>query len=69
MADGKRVGVDEAFTVGGEKLMFPGDRSHGASGWNIYNCRCAVRCVIKGRWRKRETFNEWLKKQEEQEKS
>ena len=49
--------------------MFPGDRSHGASGWNIYNCRCAVRCVIKGHERKRETFNEWMKKQEEQEKS
>ena len=69
MADGQRVGVDEAFSVGGEKLMFPGDRSHGASGWNIYNCRCAVRGVIKGHGRKRETFNEWMKKQEEQEKS
>ena len=69
MADGQRVGVDETFSVGGEKLMFPGDRAHGASGWNIYNCRCAVRGVIKGRGRKRETFNEWMKKQEEQEKS
>ena len=62
MADGQRVGVDEAFTVGGEKLMFPGDRSHGASGWNIYNCRCAVRGVIKGHGRKRETYNDWLKR-------
>lgn len=61
-ADGQRVGVDEAFTVGGEKLMFPGDRSHGASGWNIYNCRCAVRGVIKGHGRKRETYNDWLKR-------
>lgn len=61
-ADGQRVGVDEAFTVGGEKLMFPGDRSHGASGWNIYNCRCAVRGVIKGHERKRETYNDWLKR-------
>ena len=69
MADGQRVGVDEAFTVGGEKLMFPGDRSHGASGWNIYNCRCSVKAFVKGHGRKRETFNEWLKKQEEQEKS
>lgn len=47
MADGQRVGVDEAFTVGGEKLMFPGDRSHGASGWNIYNCRCSVKRLSK----------------------
>lgn len=61
-ADGQRVGVDEAFTVGGEKLMFPGDRSHGASGWNIYNCRCAVRGVIKGHGRKRETYSDWLKR-------
>ena len=61
-ADGQRVGVDEAFTVGGERLMFPGDRSHGASGWNIYNCRCAVRGVIKGHGRKRETFTEWMRK-------
>ncbi len=61
-ADGQRVGVDESFTVGGEKLMFPGDRSHGASGWNIYNCRCAVRGVIKGHGRKRETYNDWLKR-------
>lgn len=66
MADGQRVGVDEAFTVGGEKLMFPGDRSHGASGWNIYNCRCAVRGVIKGHGRKRETYNEWLKRFDEE---
>lgn len=65
-ADGQRVGVDEAFTVGGEKLMFPGDRSHGASGWNIYNCRCAVRGVIKGHGRKRETYNEWLKRFDEE---
>lgn len=68
VADGQCVGVDEAFTVGGEKLMFPGDRSHGASGWNIYNCRCAVRGVIKGHGRKRETYNEWLKRSEEEQK-
>lgn len=67
-ADGQRVGVDGAFTVGGEKLMFPGDRSHGASGWNIYNCRCAVRGVIKGHGRKRETYSEWLKRIEEEQK-
>lgn len=69
MADGQRVGVDEAFTVGGEKLMFPGDRSHGASGWNIYNCRCALKASVKGHDRKRETYKEWLKKQEEQKET
>lgn len=61
-ADGQRVGVDEAFAVGGEKLMFPGDRSHGASGWNIYNCRCALKAFVKGHERKRETYNDWLKR-------
>ena len=35
-ADGQVVGVDEPFIVGGEKLMFPGDRN--GSGWNTYNC-------------------------------
>lgn len=69
-ADGQRVGIDEAFTVGGEKLMFPGDTSHGASGWNIYNCRCAVKAFVKGHGRKRETYNEWRKRiEEEQEKA
>lgn len=62
IADGQRVGMEEAFTVGGEKLMFPGDTSHGASGWNIYNCRCSVKAVVKGHGRKRETYTEWLEK-------
>ncbi|MFR6692448.1 phage minor head protein [Hominenteromicrobium sp.] len=39
-ADGQTVDVDKPYTVGGEKLMFPGDAAHGASGHNIYNCRC-----------------------------
>lgn len=33
---------DECFIVGGERLMFPGDASHGASGWNLYQCRCTM---------------------------
>ena len=45
-ADGQVVGVDEPFIVGGEKLMFPGDRS--GSGWNIYNCRCTMIAKVKG---------------------
>lgn len=39
-ADGQVRNAGEPFDVGGEKLLFPGDRTHGASGWNIYNCRC-----------------------------
>ena len=45
-ADGQVVGVDEPFTVGGEKLMYPGDR--GGSPWNIYNCRCTQIARVKG---------------------
>ena len=40
MADGQIVPFDKPFLVGGEKLMFPGDRN--GSGWNIYNCRCTT---------------------------
>ena len=69
-ADGQVVGVDKPFIVGGEKLMFPGDRS--GSGWNIYNCRCTqiarVKNVPEATERrssdgviKNMTFKEWMK--------
>lgn len=45
-ADGQTVDVDKPFNVGGEKMMFPGDRTS-ASGWNLYNCRCGMRTVEK----------------------
>jgi SPP1 gp7 family putative phage head morphogenesis protein len=41
-ADGQRVPINEPFIVGGEKLMYPGDYSLGASPWNTINCRCTV---------------------------
>lgn len=44
----KSIPQNQPFIVGGEKLMFPGDSSMGASGWNLYNCRCSVAAVIKG---------------------
>lgn len=37
------VDYDQPFEVGGEYLMFPGDASLGASGWNLYNCRCQMK--------------------------
>jgi SPP1 gp7 family putative phage head morphogenesis protein len=40
IADGQTVRVDKPFEVGGEKLMFPGDSSLGASPGNTINCRC-----------------------------
>lgn len=44
-ADGQTVPLNDPFIVGGERLMFPGDRA--GSGWNIYNCRCSMRTVEK----------------------
>ena len=38
-ADGQRKPRKEPFTVGGEKLKFPGDPK--GSPWNIINCRCS----------------------------
>ena len=47
-ADGQTVtGTKEPFKVGGYKMMFPGDRSLGAPGSEIYNCRCTTRTVEK----------------------
>lgn len=42
-ADGTRIPIDEAFTVGGYKLMFPNDTSLGAGAEEIVNCRCTLR--------------------------
>jgi uncharacterized protein with gpF-like domain len=47
-ANGQTVGNDEPFIVGGEELMFPGDDSLGASGWNLYNCRCTRATEVVG---------------------
>ena len=43
-ADGQTVGMDEPFTVGDAKLMFPGDPAGPAD--EIINCRCAVGYVV-----------------------
>lgn len=47
-ADGQIVENDKPFVVGGEELMFPGDKSLGSSGWNLYNCRCTRATEIIG---------------------
>jgi uncharacterized protein with gpF-like domain len=41
-ADGQEVGMDEPFVIGGERLMWPGDTSLGASGKETVNCRCTI---------------------------
>lgn len=39
--------VNDAFSVGGEQLMFPGDDSLGASLRNLINCRCCVLWIAR----------------------
>jgi hypothetical protein len=39
-ADGQRVGLEEAFTVGGHRAMYPGDASLPAA--ESVNCRCTL---------------------------
>jgi hypothetical protein len=44
------IKTDEPYIVGGEKMMFPGDQSLGATVENIVNCRCdSVPIVPKGK--------------------
>lgn len=67
MADGQTIEPGELFTVGGEKLEFPGDASHGASGWNLYNCRCRRLEWVKGHAPTRERYPEWLERRMEED--
>lgn len=39
-ADGLTVPIDEPFVIAGEKMLFPGDDSLGATAKNLINCRC-----------------------------
>ena len=41
-ADGQTVNVGEPFTVGGQRLLHPGDTSLGATMNNVANCRCSA---------------------------
>ena len=43
-ADGQIVGMDDAFDVGGESLMYPGDPA--GSPENVINCRCSVAHIV-----------------------
>lgn len=40
-ADGQSQPMDEPYEVMGERLLFPGDSSMGASAGNVVQCRCA----------------------------
>ena len=47
-SENKAIPIDELFIVAGEKLMRPGDAEHGASGANLYNCRCSSKNIVVG---------------------
>lgn len=47
LMDGQQVGLNEPFTSPkGDKLMYPGDASLGASADEIVDCRCRVKTII-----------------------
>lgn len=41
-ADGQTVAIGKSFTVGGYKMDYPGDASHGAPPDEFINCRCSL---------------------------
>ena len=45
-ADGQKVSIEQPFTVGGYRLMYPGDSRMGAPAEETINCRCAVRYEV-----------------------
>ena len=44
----KAIEIDDFFIVDGEKMLHPGDAMHGASGHNLYNCRCSIASKVIG---------------------
>ena len=47
-AEDKAIDIDDFFIVDGEKMLHPGDSMHGASGHNLYNCRCSIASKVVG---------------------
>ena len=44
----KAIEIDDFFVVDGEKMLHPGDSMHGASGHNLYTCRCSIASKVIG---------------------
>lgn len=47
-ASGQTRDVDGLFIVDGQRLLYPGDNSHGATIDNTINCRCSATYSFKG---------------------
>jgi hypothetical protein len=45
-ANGQMVAKDGLFNIGGQKMAYPGDGSHGAGADQICNCRCVVSYTV-----------------------
>ena len=59
------IEIDDFFIVDGEKMLYPGDAMHGASGHNLYNCRCSIASKVVG-LKKAQVQKAMEEKQEEQ---
>ena len=63
----KAIDIDDFFIVDGEKMLHPGDAMHGASGHNLYNCRCSIASKVIG-FKKAQVQKAMAEKQAEEPK-
>ena len=64
----KAIDIDDFFIVDGEKMLYPGDSMHGASGHNLYNCRCSIASKVIG-FKKAQVQKAMDEKQVEEQKT
>lgn len=64
----KAIEIDDFFIVDGEKMLHPGDAMHGASGHNLYNCRCSIASKVIG-FKKAQVQKSMAEKQIEEPKT
>ena len=64
----KAIDIDDFFIVDGEKMLHPGDAMHGASGHNLYNCRCSIASKVIG-FKKAQVQKAMAEKQMEEPKT
>ena len=62
------IEIDDFFVVDGEDMLHPGDGSHGASGHNLYNCRCSISSKVVG-FKKAQVQKAMAEKNEKEQKN